>query len=72
MEKKPFHETVVEAIKHASTAELSLLATLLKATKIPADHDKIKEAWQKRIAGMCSEDFGVSESLDQQKKETTK
>ena len=66
-------KTVIEAINRASSSELGLLATLIKATKIPKDHDKIVEAWkQRRQEMLCSdEDFGVTADLLEQK-ETAK
>lgn len=52
-EKKPFHETIVEAIRRASSVELGCLATLIKATKIPKNHDAIIAAWNERRQAIC-------------------
>lgn len=49
-EPRPFHETVIEAIRRASSRELECLATLIKATKIPQNHDKIISAWKVRLS----------------------
>ncbi len=69
---RPFHESIVDAINRASSAELECLATLIKATKIPKNHDKIIETWEKRCAEMLlgDEKFGVPENIRKQKEET--
>ncbi|MFA4942818.1 MAG: hypothetical protein WC564_04240 [Patescibacteria group bacterium] len=64
----PFHKAVIEVIKNASTNDLSLLATLIKMTRIPGDYQKIKECWQKRTEEMACEDFGIIKSLRIQEK----
>ncbi len=46
--KRPFHESIVDAIRHASGSELKCLATLIKSTKVPKGHDEIIEAWNER------------------------
>lgn len=48
-ERKPFHESVVDAINRADAAQLSFLGDLIKGTKIPKNHDEIVAAWEKRI-----------------------
>lgn len=48
MTVRPFHETVVEAIHRASSAELGCLALLINATRIPKNHDEIIAAWNRR------------------------
>ncbi|HNX11149.1 MAG TPA: hypothetical protein PKI61_03330 [bacterium] len=67
-DKKPFHEAIISEIGHASISDLVFLAGLLKATKIPKEHDNIIAAWKKRTEEMTCEDFGVSEDLLEQKK----
>ena len=43
---RPFHETIVDAIRNCGTSHAMLFAIfpLIKATKIPAGHDEIIEA----------------------------
>lgn len=69
--KRPFHETIVDAIRGASSEELEFLATLIKATDIPKGHDEIIAAWDQRRKGMCwgDEDLGVPADLLEQKQE---
>jgi len=68
-EVKPFHETIVPTIQRASTRELEYLASLIKETKIPKNHDVIISAWSKRCEekGRGNDDFGVPASLLAQK-----
>lgn len=67
--KRPFHETVTEAIHSATAQQMRMLAGLIKDTKIPKGHDQITEAWVKRCAemGWEDEDLGVSADLRVQK-----
>lgn len=68
-EQRPFHETIVDAIRQASSTQLECLATLIKATKVPKGHDEIIAAWK----AMCwGKDLGVPASLLKQKQATTK
>lgn len=53
VERKPFHEAVVEMIQLSSTAELEAIGSLLMRCVIPKDHDRIAEAWIKRCTEMC-------------------
>lgn len=47
--RRPFHETIVDAIHRAdSLEEMRHLAMLIKATKIPKGHYKIIVAWNNR------------------------
>lgn len=64
---RPFHETIVEAIRRASLRNLMCLATLIKATKIPKGHKEIIEAWNARCKEVFSEDFDVTDNLLDQK-----
>ena len=49
-ERRPFHETIVKAITTAHNSEvLYILAWLIKATIIPANHDQIAAAWKERL-----------------------
>ena len=47
-ELAPFHESVVLMIEIATPSQLDLLGELIQRTKIPAGHDEIIAAWQKR------------------------
>lgn len=71
--RRPFHETIVDAINWAFThSEMAGLADLIKATSIPKNHDEIIAAWEKRKSEMRSmqqEDFGVPADLFEQKQE---
>ena len=66
---RPFHETIVEAIRRASDTDLLCLATLIKATKVPKGHNEIISAWNERRKALCwgDEDFDVPVSLLEQK-----
>ncbi|MEI6835359.1 MAG: hypothetical protein WCK59_00865 [Candidatus Falkowbacteria bacterium] len=64
MEKKPFHESIVYAIASANVSDLNCLALLIKSTKIPAGHEKIVTAWQKKIADLqVNDDYDVESSV---------
>lgn len=69
-DKRPFHQTVVSAINRVSSTELECLAWLIKATDIPAGHDDIIAAWDKRRRDMLwgAEDLGVTAYLLEQKR----
>lgn len=69
--KRPFHETIVEAISRASSNDLRCLATLIKTTKVPKNHDEIIVAWKQRQqeVGWDDEELGVSANLLEQKRE---
>ena len=71
---RPFHETIVDAINEASTAQMVCLATLIRATKVPKGHDEIITAWNTRLAAMSwdDKDFGVSANLLEQKVDSAK
>jgi len=74
-ERKPFHESVVDAIAKAKTPDvLNALGELITDTKIPRGHDAIFEAFRVKamaFGGMVSE-FVMSQtsrSLCEQAKE---
>ncbi|MBI2482262.1 MAG: hypothetical protein HYV76_01730 [Candidatus Vogelbacteria bacterium] len=71
---RPFHETILEAIRQASSTELKCLATLIKATKVPKGHDEIVAVWNERRKAMCwdDEDLGVPANLLEQKQANAK
>lgn len=69
---RPFHETVVDAIRNASnSSHIVCLAPLIIATSIPKNHDNIIAAWQERRKelGFESDDVGVPFNLLKKKKE---
>lgn len=70
-EWKPFHESVVDAIRNASTStEMHLLATLIRSTNIPKGHNEIAAAWKEGCQRVGLEDgLGVSRNLERQKRE---
>ena len=71
--RRPFHETIVDVIRDASTVEeFACLAGIIKITKIPKGHDEIIAAWQIQMKNFmsCSRtDFGVQASLIEQRLE---
>ena len=71
VERRPFHETIVDAIRLAQNVEeLLLLGILIDVTKIPKNHDGILAAWNNkwRKIGETS-DSGVPQILLVQKRE---
>lgn len=75
MSTRPFHETIVKAIRQASSVELECLATLIKATSIPEGHQEIIAAWNQRRKEMCwgTEDLDVpAHLLEQQRSSAAK
>ena len=60
MSKKPFHESIVEAISGASAGEMRILASLLRQTKVPNNHDQIIQAWTNR-----RRDLDLNDGFDQ-------
>ena len=66
--KKPFHETIVDAIKGSFDADFNAIIALIKITVIPKNHDAIIQALTKRMACLnITDDTGVIESLKEQK-----
>ena len=72
-QRRPFHETVVEAIERASRCnEQQLLGWLIMQTNIPKGHDEIIAAWKEKRMGLGLSpgfDFAVVDDLLDQKKE---
>lgn len=67
---RPFHETIVEDILIATNEEMVFIASQLKKSLVPANHDQIIMAWNKRRKVMCwadEQDLEVSASLLRQK-----
>lgn len=71
---QPFHETIVDAIRLASTTDLECLATLIKETSIPKNHDEIIAVWKQRSEGIGwgDTDLGVSANLLEKKEASIK
>lgn len=69
--RRPFHETIVDAIKRAHVIELQPLALLIVDTKIPKNHDAILAAWEQRLkeVGWDPKDTSVPAVLLEQKQE---
>ncbi|MCX6794737.1 MAG: hypothetical protein NTY31_01990 [Candidatus Falkowbacteria bacterium] len=66
--KRPFHESIVDAISYCPFSALDVLARLIKSTKIPQNHDAIIEAWKRAMEIINSDDdYGVPESVSGQK-----
>jgi uncharacterized protein (DUF608 family) len=67
----PFHKSIVEAIKEADEIDMACLANLIvyRRTAIPADHDIIKAAWEKRVKllGAVPVTYDVSGYLEAEK-----
>lgn len=71
----PFHKAIVSIIGYATAGELAMIAHIIKATKIPADHDLIAEAWhtirdKELICCGHGNDFGVIQYLNDQKRQS--
>lgn len=74
-ERRPFHETLVYHIRWSSSDhEMAGLATLIKNTKIPKNHDAIIAEWDQKLQemGVSDEDLGVPADLLEQKQEAEK
>ncbi|GEM_PF-3361058 len=70
--RKPFHETIVKAIRDVRTVdELGCLGQLLNFTKVPKNHDEIIRVWKDSMRRLIPhlEDSGVIDSLLEQKEE---
>ncbi len=72
VEKKPFHESILDTIKNVrSVKELELVEGLLMATKIPKGHDEIIAALVEKDEEMKRMNFFSTEviiSITEQKK----
>jgi len=75
-EDRPFHETILDAIREACSAEGSVrlvdgLASLIKSTKIPKGHEAIVAEWKGLLDwyGWNDNPFGVVESVLRKKQE---
>ena len=70
----PFHYTIAEAIRRVSSAEqLVCLGELIKATKIPANHEEIIAVWKRKRSELAFiSDGGVLTSLLMRQEEARK
>jgi len=48
-QRRPFHESIVDAIRRASYNDMRCLGRLISETKIPKGHDEILAAWNQRL-----------------------
>jgi hypothetical protein len=73
-EKKPFHESIVDAINSATQSQMGCLGALIRETKIPQNHDAIIAAWKARVAvhGYGQNYMNVLDSLLEQQKAQAK
>jgi len=53
--RRPFHESVVDAIQHASYSDMRCLVRLIQETAIPKGHDEIHAAWARRAGELIRE-----------------
>ena len=68
-EKKPFHLAIVDVLRDCASTDFVGLSSIIKATKIPDNHDAIIQAWEKRIKDFrYDKDFGVPASVEEQKR----
>ena len=67
---RPFHETILNAIRQATVAGIHALAPLVIETIIPENHDEILSAWKERCQelGIESSAYLITETLLEQKK----
>jgi len=59
MLRRPFHESIVDAIRTSGCTGLSTLLPLIRRTKIPKNHDAIAEALKEEI-----ERYKAGDTLD--------
>lgn len=55
--RRPFHETIVDAIQIAEVTEFGCFQRLIKTTKIPKNHTKIISAIEKRFGSLGLEEY---------------
>ena len=75
VKRRPFHESIVDVIQHASYSDMRCLGTLINETKIPKGHDEISAAWNRRAGELIHEmsELGdVVDVLNEQKQEAEK
>lgn len=58
MQRRPFHQTIIDTIARVPVYNLPILAELIRETRIPHGHDQIIEAWQKKTAGLMLDEGG--------------
>ena len=75
MARRPFHETIVDVIRSFTSPVtdrvfITLLADLIKQTKIPKNHDAIIAEWNELMLRTNRKDtWAVGEDLLEQKRE---
>jgi hypothetical protein len=74
VERKPFHEAIVDILEEASADDLATLGKLIVRTKIPKGHDEILTAWNTRLIEVLYGEEGteyryVATDILEQKKE---
>jgi hypothetical protein len=69
MERKPFHESIVDAIHRAKApTDLAALGQLIHESKIPKGHDEIAAAWIGKSGELgLNDDADVADSVMSQK-----
>ncbi len=73
--RRPFHETIVDAIKGTlNTGEMECLGRLINMTKIPKNHEMISDAWEQQRKAFCwpANSFEVLPGLLKQQREAEK
>ncbi len=74
-QRRPFHESIVDAIRRASYSDMRCLGKLIEETNIPKGHDEILSAWARRDGELIREmsELGdVEDGLHEQKREAEK
>ncbi len=67
METKPFHESIVRALRSAKTKEeLAVLEKLILSTKIPKDTDLVLRAFRSKAKKLEVSDAKVLKKLEQE------
>jgi len=71
MGKKPFSESIIDAINKCDEQTAPFLANLIKHTIFAENHDAIIKAWKERMQKLSYHDFGVRNSLLADKQHAT-
>jgi len=59
---RPFHETIVDAMKGATLFQLEIIIVLLETTVIPKNHDQIVTTWREQCL-MLEVSFNLEEKI---------
>ena len=67
--RKPFHQSIVDAIERAKTAaEMNTLGQLILETGVPKEQDNVAAAWRDKLDLLgLSDDLGVAADVLSQK-----